>query len=560
MWSKPRTHNSQLSVSNVHVEKRIRERFREFHVKRLGAVRAKLDQEEPSSLKLRHLRRGGKKARRKKEEEKQIRKDNKDLQDKIKSMNISSIRSKRRPGTAYDVYRSHLAVTLTRRMKKLNRANRALSRRLRKAHFPNSYCPKSHLEKKRPTSQRIVSRTRAFAVRSAWGAQMRSVVSCSPTKGDIRRLRETYSVDGSLPRSKRGRRTERTLMPTSADIGQSTSRKIEGSALLYSDSRVHRSLLSGYDGHRDVLLGSSKRVHIEAPGCVTSVPESKAHEWSLYLFDVASSTNREGVQTTTKGVRIRAIRSESRRGRDGTRHVSQDLFLSMTRVRSICKDESCSQRLRDILSDTCVRLCAAATSESNVCEELLRVLRRRLRYFRGRIWLVDSIAWNRAMASASALNEKETRDAKIFSARYKTWRENQTRVARQRERRCEKMVATHREKTRREKSNRRERSGIATKDRAPQTSRLEETQSTTSVITNDPSECIYRGIVNVDGRRLLLRMTSKRSMGTDATLFATDAETGNQTSTRLTEHDVRQISDGHASGLMTRLFGPGTGS
>ena len=190
MWSKPRTSNANLAVSNQHVAKAIRAKFRRLHLQKISSVRSQLKLGAPESLEFaKDLRKGGKKAFRKKQRENEIKKNNAELAHKI---SMAGSRRHRSPS-------SPLFSSLSRRKaldRELNERNRVISRRLKEAHFHDYYMPpkKQSIEK----HQDLSSKSSSFAVRSAWGKQLRSAIFRSLTRRDLRGLKKSYVVFESM--------------------------------------------------------------------------------------------------------------------------------------------------------------------------------------------------------------------------------------------------------------------------------------------------------------------------------------------------------------------------
>eukprot|EP00940_MAST-03C_sp_MAST-3C-sp2_P000258 g258.t1 len=383
-------------VTNRHVEKHMQMRFDRMHRARMKRTKPTIDLTLASNIQRRF---NAKKALMDKERRLEIVRMNEKLNKKLSSM--TSIRASEQTVSGCK-FRSKLEARMKARAIRVNAANRELSERLKKV---KAFVSNRRKKKRRlPLTSALSSSAQAFAVRSAWGRQLMSAVSRSPTRQFLSMLRKTDRTC-CLPRSPR-RPTTCGSSPTKVrwDLG--------GSGYLFS-SCVRRSHLVDLSLSDDLMIEVAKRVHISGPsGEITD--RSSSRWWSVYVFDIAS--NRDHM---TKGVSIRAIPIVGTHG-DAAAPEANIVFVPLCKVIDLCSSES--EALRDALkmfdvtesaSSSDLSKCPGRLSgalEGSLRGSFMSSLLQRLRFFRGRIWLEGTDAWSRAQSRENRMTARAARD------------------------------------------------------------------------------------------------------------------------------------------------------
>lgn len=88
---------------------------------------------------------------------------------------------------------------------------------------------------------------------------------------------------------------------------------------------------------------------------------------------------------------------------------------------------------------------------------------------------------------------------------------------------------------------------------SPSTIVVDQDQREEQTCEEEKEECLYRGVVNIDGKRSLLRLRSKRSSD-EVIAVATETSTGNQIEVKVSQRDANEIIHGNAESILRGLF------
>jgi len=526
MWSKPRSTNANLAVSNQYVASLQAEKFRELHLKKISSVKSRFGKNFlASSFSVENLRKGGKKAFRKKERQRKIKKNNAELKHKI--LMLGKGKKMTSPVSPPKIIRRKVL------NRELNRRNRVIAKRLKEAHFHDYYMPRSSTPSQHKDS---VSKTHSFAVRSAWGKQLRSAIHRSLTRRDLRGLKKSYRSDGSLPRS---RRAKTAISTTTRRKKQQTS-----TAMTFGDTSVYRSRISMYGKSQDILLEARKKIRIQT---VREIMVTSSR-WSVYIFDVSSKTfSDDELSTKSSGIRM-CFFKENEKVVLSSPSATQNVFLSnkmLSEMSNNDDDEDMKQLLLN--SKGTPRFVTRLSERQNILDKFVLFLLSHLRLFRGQVLVKNSSAYERAMKYTSRLDEHISRDVNREISRRKKYREDREK---EELRILERSTWTPNVSTR----------TVFLYDEGGQEVKKEEEEEVEKKIESTENEekqekevCIYRGVVNIDGNRSLLRLRSKRN-GQEVFAVATETCTGNQIEVKVSQHDASEIMKGNAISVLRGLL------
>eukprot|EP00939_MAST-03C_sp_MAST-3C-sp1_P000228 g228.t1 len=343
-------------VSNKIVEAAMQRRFDKMHRDKMKQTKPTIDLKPVSNIMRRF---DAKKALMEKERRIEIVRMNHKLNKKIRAMTTKN-RAQTRPSNICQ-FRSKLMFSMKGRLAKLNAQNRALSERLRKAR--SCVVVPTRVEKKEKNSgvieMKALSKSQAFGISLAWGRQMSTAISHSPTKKVMTLLKYSDGLDGVLPRT-------------------------------------------GLDGKGIPLPTASKKT-------ATTISRCEENFWSVYVFDVASS--EDGAKS--KGVNMRVVSSFGGDGKVKKLAKSYVVDVSLSDVLKLYASLSpvSSSRLAEALAtSTGIRLSDADINR----QELVSILVHSLRYYRGRIWLDGTATWNRVRSHDDAVSAKALKDARLY--------------------------------------------------------------------------------------------------------------------------------------------------